>query len=227
MKHTILLIIMFFHLTCMGIPVVLVGAEDENIHIQSEGDGRYLVLQDMTKEAFEYLNTREKLNGIVYQPAMMPIPLEIGEEGYRYFSQLTRLEYLTLGMMQNSCDLNDKHLRILQNLTNLRTFSPCANRISDEGFRMFAAFPHLQGLFIPKCEISDAGLKNLTELENLQENLRYLGISDCPNIGYRPGISGFSEAVGGFAHRWLRHFRQRVERAGANNPYRRLENVHE
>lgn len=178
------LVLLFFHLGYIGNSIHLFGAEDTFLYINQDEteNGRYNVFQDMTKDAFDYLHSRNDIRSIYFKYSDFPVPLKIGEEGYLYLAQLTQLEKLVLGMYQKSSDLNDKNLQHLQTLKNLRYFHICANTISDEGFKMFGMFPHLEWLGIPNAAISDLGLKNLTDLKNLQENLYSLQISDCTNI---------------------------------------------
>jgi hypothetical protein len=116
------------------------------------------------------------------------LPMDVGDEGFRYIGRCEQLESLILMYCRDTTDLATSHI---VRLPNLRKYHAGYTLITDASLELLSRINSLQELSFEGCKhITDSGIPFLRRLPHLRE----ISIGGCPKVT-RSGITGFAPVV--------------------------------
>ncbi len=95
-----------------------------------------------------------------------------------HLEQLANLAHLRSLNLAASVRVTDDGVPYIITMKDLVYLNLAGTRVSDHGILAFSALPKLKELLLCRCNITDAGLKNLAFLKNLE----FIDLSYCENI---------------------------------------------
>ena len=107
---------------------------------------------------------------------------EMGDDFYKYLSTWRNIKALKHDPPTAASDITDINFSYICKLEQLEHIRLVDLKLTRESFKKFGNFKKLKTLSLGKCNISDKNLADISNMENIQNNLQYLHFAGCSRI---------------------------------------------